>query len=109
MGDLEDSAESGEPDSISASEHSPQPLNTGSHAPRPPPHVQDGARQDYVPVQLRSWGVVHAAWLGSFEETPTRTACGYPLDASSITKEVDLSLALCRRPACVFARKAGRA
>ena len=54
-------------------------------------------------------GVVHAAWLGSFEETPTRTACGYPLDASSITKEVDLSLALSRRTACVFARKAGRA
>ena len=48
-------------------------------------------------------------WLGSFEDTPTRTACGYPLDASSITKEVDLSLALCRRTACVFARKAGRA
>ena len=105
----EDSAESGEADSVSASEHPPQPLDTGTHAPGAPPQVLEGTRQDYVPVQLRSWQVVHAAWLGSFEETPTRTACGYPLDASSITKEVDLSLALCRRTACVFARKAGRA
>ena len=44
----EDSAESGEPDSISASEHSPQPMDTGSHAPGAPPQIQDGARQDYV-------------------------------------------------------------
>ena len=37
----EDSAESGEADSVSASEHSPQPLDTGTHAPGAPPQVQE--------------------------------------------------------------------
>ena len=34
-----------EADSVSASEHSPQPLNTGTHALRAPPQVQEGMRQ----------------------------------------------------------------
>lgn len=57
------------------------------------------------PVQLRTWGCVHAAWLGTHEDRPTRTACGLKLDATSIVQGVDLSLAPCRRSACVFARR----
>ena len=75
----------------------PAPTGTGTDPTTP--------GSTYHPVQLRSWGCVHAAWLGTHKARPTRTACGLRLDASSIVQGVDLTLAPCRRSACVYARR----
>ena len=49
-------------------------------------------------------GAIHMAWTSAIAPKPCRTACGLSLDNASILGQVDISLAHCKRPACVFAR-----
>ena len=86
-------------------DHQPADLpQEASATPEDTPWLPPDTSAKYIQVQTRSWGAIHMAWTSAMTPKPCRTACGLSLDNASILGQVDVSLAHCKRPACVFAR-----
>ena len=86
-------------------DHQPaEPPQEASATPEDTPWLPPDTSAKYIQVQTRSWRAIHMAWTSAITPKPCRTACGLSLDNASILGQVDVSLAHCKRPACVFAR-----